>query len=419
MLLGIHIQNFGVLHDTTLGLSFAELLSQSVDRIQDLFDAARRGEPSDRLPLGQIDVLIGRNSSGKSACLTALSFLSDCLRHGVPYAADQEGRGGFIRLRTSGGCADIRFELLFSGDTADTFLSYETTLSCDSHGHPRVFSESAHRAVFNDGRFEPQLLLRLENGRGTILDGGTTHAAGVADTKLPGLAVYGALLAYPDLNRIYEQITRWFFGQFEIQHTPKPHTADIQVGQRHLSTTGDNIKNVLSSYQNEYPELFESIVDRISERMPDEKRIDQAFRNGGVTSGIRKLFTLLLLLEDPRPRPLICLEEPDGGLYHDMVDTLTFALRDYVIRNPDCQILFTTHSQYILEAVRPEEVWVFERRPEPDGSPVGGTFTRTRCAARDAVVRAMHDQGIGMGAIWYSGHLDSSWEDLHASGSSD
>jgi len=90
-----------------------------------------------------------------------------------------------------------------------------------------------------------------------------------------------------------------------------------------------------------------------------------------------------------------------------------------VIRNADCQVFFTTHSQYILEAMRPEEVWVFERRPEGAGSTASGSFTHTRCAARDAVVRSMHAEGVGMGALWYGGHLESSWEDLHASGSTD
>jgi hypothetical protein len=69
--------------------------------------------------------------------------------------------------------------------------------------------------------------------------------------------------------------------------------------------------------------------------------------------------------------------------------------------------------------MRPEEVWVFERRREQSPAIPQGLYTHTRCVARDAIVRAMHAEGVGMGALWYSGHLDSSWEDLHASGSTD
>jgi hypothetical protein len=36
-------------------------------------------------------------------------------------------------------------------------------------------------------------------------------------------------------------------------------------------------------------------------------------------------------------------------------------MRDYTLRILACQIMFTTHNPYILESLRPEEVWVFER----------------------------------------------------------
>jgi len=419
MLLGIHIQNFGVLHDTVFGLSFEELAGQSLNRVEDLYDPARTGMPADRLPASQINVLIGRNSTGKSAFFTALSFISDCMRHGVPFAADQEDRGGLVKLRTDGECEDVRFDMLFNDSDSNAFLAYELVLSCNAQGQPRVLRETVRRAVLTVDHFEVTILLSLENGRGSVLDDGTPRHAGVTDTKVPALAIYGSLLAYPSLNLIYNQIVRWFFGRFEVQHRASTPAPARTGGHRHINIDGDNVSNVLDFYRKEHPDLYDTIIARISERLPEEKRIDQAFRNGGVTSGIRKLYTLLLLLEDPRPRPLICLEEPDGGLYHDMVDALSLAIRDYVIRNPDCQVFFTTHSQYILESMRPEEVWVFERRPEGPGSSVSGSYTHTRCVARDAVVRTMHAEGIGMGALWYSGHLESSWEDLHASGSTD
>ena len=83
MLLGIHIRNFGVLHDTVFGLSFEELVRQPIKKLDDLFKAGRPGVPEDRLPISQINALIGRNSTGKSAFFSALSYISDCMRHDV------------------------------------------------------------------------------------------------------------------------------------------------------------------------------------------------------------------------------------------------------------------------------------------------------------------------------------------------
>lgn len=415
MLLGIHIQNFGVLHDTIFGLAFDELVRQPVKQVDDLFKADRPGVPDDRLPISQIGVLIGRNSTGKTAFFNALSFLSDCMRHDVPFASDQNGRGGFTKLRTKGNDSDIRFDMLFQDLEEHAFLGYEIVLSSQSHGRPRVSKESVRRAVYRDGQFEVQTIFDLRQGQGTVLNGDTLRTAGVADTKAPALKVYGLLLDYPSLGLIHRQMTRWFFGSFGNRQTTEAPAGS----QRHLSVTGDNVNNVLAYYRKEHPQQYASIVDRISDRLPDEKKIDEAFRNGSASSGLKKLYTILLLLEDPNPRSLVCLEEPDGGLYHDMVDTLSLAIRDYALQNPDCQVFFTTHSQYILESMRPEEVWVFERRREQSPAIPQGLYTHTRCVARDAIVRAMHAEGVGMGALWYSGHLDSSWEDLHASGSTD
>ena len=49
----------------------------------------------------------------------------------------------------------------------------------------------------------------------------------------------------------------------------------------------------------------------------------------------------------------------------------------------------------------PKEIWVFRRSFGQDKGDV-----EIICAASDPVVDSMFRQGIGMGAIWYGGHLD-------------
>jgi hypothetical protein len=89
-----------------------------------------------------------------------------------------------------------------------------------------------------------------------------------------------------------------------------------------------------------------------------------------------------------------------------MVDILAFEMRDYTIRNPGCQILFTTHNPYILESLKPDEVWVFERHSSYDGDHVTHGMTSARCIGDDPLISSMYKQGVGMGAMWYSGHFD-------------
>ena len=88
-------------------------------------------------------------------------------------------------------------------------------------------------------------------------------------------------------------------------------------------------------------------------------------------------------------------------LYHDMVDVLANEFREFTIRNRYSQIVFSTHNPYIVETMSPKEIWVFTRTFLRDDGDVS-----IRCAADDPLVRELFEQGVGMGAIWYGGHLD-------------
>ena len=143
--------------------------------------------------------------------------------------------------------------------------------------------------------------------------------------------------------------------------------------------------------------------------MPGRRPIDRAVMDGKVSAASRRLFTYLLMLEDPRPRPLLCIDNPDEGLHHESIDILAEELRAYSLRNPESQVLFTTHNPYLLESMSPDEVWVFERKPLfPDKE---ADTARARSAGADPVVRAMYAEGVGMGSMWYSGHFEPEDDD--------
>ena len=41
-----------------------------------------------------------------------------------------------------------------------------------------------------------------------------------------------------------------------------------------------------------------------------------------MSDGTLKVFSYLLLLEDPSPPPFLCIEEPENGLYHKLLEVL-------------------------------------------------------------------------------------------------
>ena len=131
----------------------------------------------------------------------------------------------------------------------------------------------------------------------------------------------------------------------------------------------------------------------------NDRGFEDPFYAQQMSDGTLKVFAYLLMLEDPHPPPFICIEEPENGLYHKLLEVLVAEFRDHTTgRRNAPQIFVTTHQPYFVDALRPEETWVLEKGS--DG------FSSIRRASDDAIVRAMVDEGLPLGSLWYSDYLD-------------
>ena len=123
--------------------------------------------------------------------------------------------------------------------------------------------------------------------------------------------------------------------------------------------------------------------DGLTSRTPAERLSD----------GTLRWLTLLIILLDPTPPPVICIDEPDLGLHPDMIPTLADLLRDASTRT---QLVVTTHSTGLVDAFSdtPEVVCVCEKVE-------GATQIRRLDAERLAVW--MEDYSLG--SLWASGEI--------------
>ena len=188
--------------------------------------------------------------------------------------------------------------------------------------------------------------------------------------------------------------------------------------QRRLNSHGDNLGNVVQYMQREHPDRFKNILTKIADRIPGIDRIDTQqspdgrlllrFNDRGfqdpfyaqqMSDGTLKVFAYLLMLEDSQPPPFICIEEPENGLYHKLLEILAAEFRSHATgaRNAP-QIFVTTHQPYFVDALTPEETWVLEK--QDDG------FATIRRASDDNIVKAMVEEGLPLGSLWYSDYLD-------------
>ena len=70
------------------------------------------------------------------------------------------------------------------------------------------------------------------------------------------------------------------------------------------------------------------------------------------------MFAYLVLLSDPDPPPLLCIEEPENGLHPRLLPILAEELRAHAAKT---QVFVSSHSPYFVNALRPEELWIMDR----------------------------------------------------------
>ena len=412
MLEGFRIQNYRVLRDVTFG----KLWNTQQFR-----------------PLTPLTAVIGKNGVGKSTVFDALGFLADALKVGVEEACDSHGRGGFGRLRTQGHTEPIRFEVYYRQNTRARPITYELSVGED-RGRPFVAEERLRQRRKGQSRGRPFSFLHLEHGRGMAWTGeealflidekddligleesSDREAIELQDTDRLAIATLGALKQHPRISRFREFIEDWYLSYF----TPDAARDLPRAGpQKHLNMHGDNLGNVVQFMEREHPRRFRSILSNIAEKIPGVRHIDTErttdgrlllrFNDRGFTDpfyaqqmsdGTLKVFAYLLLLEDPSPPPFLCIEEPENGLYHKLLDTLASEFRSHATgRIGGSQIFVTTHQPYFVDALDPDEVWLLEKGE--DG------FARVRRASASKLTTNLVGEGLPLGGLWSSDYLD-------------
>ncbi len=420
---GFRVRNFGVLRDVTLGKLWNMQAAQ---------------------PLTPMTAVIGKNGVGKSTLFNAFGFLADALKSGVEEACDARGRGGFERIRSQGIKEPVEFEIYYKEEGSTRPITYSLAMDLDRAGRPYVKQERLRQRRKGQKYGWPFSFLMLnesqgiawkgeEAGRKIEEDKDTFDLAGLIDEvqreespetevvelqdkRKLGIATLGSLKQHPRISLFRQFIEGWYLSYF----TPDAARGLPLAGpQRHLNIHGDNVGNVVQYMEREYPAKFQTVLDRIAKKIPgidkitwdktrdgrlllcfNDKGFQDPFYAQQMSDGTLKVFAYLLLLEDPSPPPFLCIEEPENGLYHKLLETLAAEFRAHATgRKGGSQVFVTTHQPYFVDALTPAEVWVLEKGK--DG------FSTVRRASDDQTVQNMVSEGLPLGGLWYSDYLDA------------
>ncbi|BAY21201.1 hypothetical protein NIES2100_09510 [Calothrix sp. NIES-2100] len=424
---GFRVRNYRVLRDITLG---------------------KLWNTQNAKPLAPMTAVIGKNGVGKSTIFDTFGFLADCLKNGVEEACDSRGRGGFERIRSQGQQGSIEFDIYYKENHNARPITYELAIDIDSSGRPYVKRERLRQRRKGQDKGKPFSFLILNEGRGIVWKGEQegkqfeeeesdlnlsifiekiqkgeaqeeskgTEIVELDDKRKLGIATLGSLKQHPRISMFRRFIEGWYLSYF----TPDAARSLPLAGpQKHLNIHGDNLGNVVQFMEREHPKKFQSILEKISSKIPginkistekspdgrlllqfNDKGFQDPFYAQQMSDGTLKLFAYLLLLEDPSPPPFLCIEEPENGLYHKLLETLAREFREHATNQKGgSQVFVTTHQPYFVDALEPEEVWVLEKGE--DG------FAKIKRASEDPLINNLVAEGLPLGGLWYSDYLDA------------
>ncbi|MCK5687810.1 AAA family ATPase [Myxococcota bacterium] len=368
------------------------------------------------LSIPKFCVVVGANGSGKSTLFSVFEFLREALNSNVHTALVRLGGSkGFQEVRSRGAQDNIEIELKFREKDDGPLITYFLSID-EQEGRPVVTREILKYRRGSGG--QAWHFLDFSNGEGQAV---TNELENVNDIKelereeqklksseilaVKGLAQFKRFPAVVALGTLIEN---WHISDFHISRAQPEQEAGYA---EHLSREGENLSLVTEYLHSHHPDIFNKVLQKLTERVPgithveakttEEGRVLLRFQDGSfedpflaryVSDGTIKMLAYLILLYDPAPHPLLCVEEPENRLYPTLLWELAEEFRSYAERGS--QVFVSTHSPDFLNAVQIDEVyWLIKEEGQ----------TSIMRAQDDKEVAAFIAEGDQMGYLWKDG----------------
>jgi predicted ATPase len=338
--------------------------------------------------------------------------LKDALAQNVVSAVTR--RGGFRELVSRGETGPIGIMVKFR-ESGGRLATYQLEIGEDA-GRPVVVREILK---FRRGQYgQPWHFVDFSRGKGSAITNEAAYGQEGVEAERkeyvlddPGVLAIKGLGQFKEFRVVAEfrsLIENWHISDFHIRDARPSAEAGYA---EHLSTRGDNIAQVAQYLYENRPDCFEKVLQAMKERVPgvskveakptEDGRLVLRFQDGSfkdpfiaryVSDGTIKMFAYLILLYDPKPHPLLAVEEPENQLYPELLYELIEEFRDYARRGG--QVFVSTHSPDFINGAQLEEIYWLAKK---DG------FSEVRRAAEHELLRNLVAEGDLPGALWKQG----------------
>ncbi len=364
-------------------------------------------------------VFVGANGTGKTTLFNVFSFLKDALTENINVALTKLGGGrGFQEVRSRNSTGAIAIELKFRTDDRSPLVTYFLEIN-EQDSKPIIEKEILQYQ--RDRKSQDWRLLDFSQGKGLAVINEPDKNTDIKDLsreeytlKSPDILALKGLAQFekfPVAKAMGDLLENWHISDFHIQQARPEREAGYA---EHLSKEGENLALVTQFLYNRHQDIFQKILEKLKQRVPgisqvdakitEEGRVLLRFKDGDfqdpflaryVSDGTIKMFAYLVLLYDPKPHPLLCVEEPENQLYPKLLYELAEEFRDYARKGG--QVFVSTHSPDFLNGCELEEVfWLQKERG----------YTVVKRAKDDAQIAAYMSEGDKLGYLWRQGFFD-------------
>lgn len=334
------------------------------------------GENSKPIELRKLNVIIGINGSGKSNFIKAIALLR----------ATSTNLSNFFSY--NGGVADF----LWKGQNDTPIATVRTQISYENH-IPLIyqldFTKIGTSFQLKNEKIEqiasttqePKVLYDYQSGEPSI-----TVSSLLEPYPKVGLQLDRSILTqakgpmYPELTYLGNM-----FGNIKIyENWDTTSHGSLRDGQRSdtlndfISEDGSNLGAVLNRLKIHERKAYNKIITNFKRLFPSIEEFEVSFDPGSRlqlflredefaqpipaarwSDGTLRFLALLTVLCHPSPPPLICIEEPETGLYSDVIPIIADLMEE---ASQHTQLIVTTHSDRLISSLRdPEDVLVCGR----------------------------------------------------------
>jgi predicted ATPase len=349
-----------------------------------------------------------------------LGFLRDALKNNIRQAFAI--RGGFKEVITRGmsGFIEIEIQFRLSLASKERTITYLLQIG-EEKGRPYINREILR---YKRGAYgSPYHFLDFARGSGFAINNEedfdktdeelTREEQKLASEDTLAIKGLGQFERFKAASAFRHFIENWHVSDFHIEHARTSREAGYA---EHLSTTGENLPLVAQYLFENHPAIFNVVLEKMQQRVPGiekvsaestvDGRIILRFKDGSfkdpfianhVSDGTIKMFAYLLMLHDPDPHPLLCVEELENQLYPLLLQELLEEFRLYAEKGG--QVFVTSHSPDFIDGAMPEEVfWLVKK----DG------YSIIHRASDSPEIVALYNEGDKLGYLWKENYFSNS-----------